>query len=101
MSKWEHATISAYVEPKDSVWWFKCRKCHERPRVWRFDNGCHAKCCCGYKYDPAPARSESVMSHVRRHDGSLVGYDGDALRMAWNRWIETGKRQDQLPEGQW
>lgn len=47
--------------------------------------------------------SESIMSHVTRHNGSALDYD--KLRKNWNHWVSTGEelepREQILKEGKW
>lgn len=98
---WKFAVSDAY-EPLESVkGWRKCPRCKEFPRVWAFDNGLFAKCCCGHRWDPGPARAESILSVVKRTGGSAAEYSRDNIRIAWNRFIETGTPQNILPEGRW
>jgi len=99
--RWSFHVISAYKKSPLGENWLSCPGCEYRPRVWRFDNGCYAKCCCDGIYDPAPVKAESVMSHGGRHNGDMTAYDFDDLRKRWNVWIETGVKQDTLPKGQW
>lgn len=98
---WEHAVINAYEPIQYHKGWKKCKRCHEIPRIWEFNNGNNAKCRCGDLYDPAPAISESILSYVKRNNGSALDYDHDALRKAWNKYVEIGEKQTELPEGQW
>lgn len=98
--RWEHA-VGDWYKPLESVkGWKLCKECNEFPRVWIFDNGSHAKCCCGHKYDAAPARSESILSVLKR-TGGIAEYSRDSLREAWNDFIVTGKPQNKLEEGKW
>lgn len=87
--RWEHAVIDAY-KPLESVkGWKKCIACKEFPRVWIFDNGRYAKCCCGDKYSQDGAQAESIMS-VYKRTGKTAEYDPDELRVAWNLYVTTG-----------
>lgn len=101
MYSWDIATIDAYKPIQDHKGWKKCKVCKEIPRIWEFNNGSHAKCRCSYKYDESRASSESILSYVKRNNGSALNYDHDGLRKAWNKFIETGESQNKLPEGQW
>jgi hypothetical protein len=99
---WEHAVIDAYKPMPYHKGWKKCKRCHEIPRIWEFNNGNNAKCRCSNKYDEAQAVSESVLSYIKRHKGSALHYQGEEeLRLAWNKYVETGEKQTKLPEGQW
>ena len=91
--RWEESTIKDYLPLKDIAGWSKCPKCNELPRVWIFDNGSFAKCRCTYKYDLPEASSESIMSVCRRNNGDVSEYDRDYLRQAWNRFVDTGEKQ--------
>lgn len=91
---WEEITEDADI-------WSECGRCKTMPRIWRFDNGCFAKCICYQQYDNGPVRAESVMSHAHRHTGSLLGYDRDRLRVQWNKFARDGIERNKLPKGQW
>lgn len=103
------ATIDAYI-PITKKWyktdedWKECPHCNHKPRVWIFDNGESAKCLCRHKWDAPPATAESILSHVKRHNGSCATYDTDNLRKAWNRYVETGEDQSDVnyeKDGTW
>lgn len=93
--------IDAYEELKYPDGWLKCKVCGVLPRSWCFNNGRFATCLCFQKYDEHPARAESVMSVHKRTGGSTREYDADALRVAWNTFVTTGKLQNELGEGKW
>ncbi len=98
--RWKFA-VGDFYKPLESVkGWKICKGCKEFPRVWIFDNGSHAKCCCGDRYDAAPARSESILSVLNR-TGGLAEYSRDSLREAWNTFVVTGEPQNKLEEGRW
>lgn len=82
--RWEYSTISDYVPVKDTENWFECPECHVKPRVWRFDNGCFAKCQCSYKYEDIGKVSYTSIGEYYRSYKSHVGYDHDGLRKNWN-----------------
>lgn len=98
--KWSQACCDAYQPLVSVKGWKRCKKCNEFPRVWEFDNGLHAKCCCGTLYGPSQARAESILS-VYKRTYATQEYSRDSLRTAWNRFVETGIAQDTLPEGRW
>lgn len=98
--KWQYAAINAYHPLISVKGWKKCKKCKEFPRIWVFDNGCYAKCCCSYTYDPAPVQSESINSVYKRM-GNTENYSRDNLKTAWNKFVTTGIEQNILPEGIW
>ncbi len=97
---WATSVIDAYKSMTSVKGWKKCKGCGEFPRLWIFDNGRFAKCCCSGKYEGGEARAESIISYIKRNDMSCADYPQDALRIAWNRYVETGERQTELPEGQ-
>lgn len=98
---WRHAVIDAYEPLEDVTGWERCPRCGEHPRVWQFDNGSHASCKCGERYRPSLARAESILSFVRRNNGSCLGYPDNELRDRWNEYARTGEPQNELPEGRW
>ena len=98
---WPFHAIDAYKPVPEDEDWKPCPNCEVVPRIWQFNNGEHATCWCTELYEESQARAESVLSFMKRNNGSLLNYDGDALRKAWNRYVETGETQNQLPEGQW
>lgn len=97
---YSYRAISDYVKVENPDEWLTCKGCGVKPRVWRFNNGSHATCLCFEKYDAHPARSESVMSVFKR-TGLTAEYKPDNLRLAWNRYVETGEMQNKLSEGCW
>lgn len=103
MYAWNVAVTDAYEPIQYHKGWKKCLVCKEIPRIWIFDNGNFASCRCRYMYDPPQARAESIMSYVVRNNGSLVGHEDsqESLRKVWNKYIETGEEQINLPDGQW
>ena len=105
--KWSRHVIDAY-KPLEAFGhlhtedWSICPKCGEQPRIWWFDNGLNAKCCCSELFGIDQAKSESIMSYLKRNNGSSVGYLGtEDLRLRWNKYCETGIAQNILEEGQW
>lgn len=85
-----HYCIDSYKDPDGE--WLPCPNCGLRPKVWSFDNGRSTACgCWENKYDHFSIHAESIMSIVKRNDGSVAGYDSDALRKNWNEWCKTGK----------
>lgn len=90
-----------WEEILDEDGWSKCERCNTMPRLWRFNNGCYAKCICYGVYDCGPVRAESIMSYVKRNDGSALGYPRDSLRTEWNKFARDGIERNKLPEGQW
>ncbi|MFA4871329.1 MAG: hypothetical protein WC623_24230 [Pedobacter sp.] len=82
--------IDAYKNPEHPEDWDVCPNCGLRPKIWIFDNGCLTACGCWYSvYRYFSIRAESIMSFVKRHNGSTLGYDKDKLRKNWNRWCRT------------
>lgn len=75
-----------YEEPANIDNWLDCPKCGQKPWVWIFDNGSHAKCCCNHKYDSSVVSSESI-GDVYRRTGSTIEYSRDNLMKAWNEYV--------------
>lgn len=92
--------IDAYERLVDPEGWSKCSTCGVHPRIWTFNNGSWATCLCFKKYDNHPVRTESVLS-VYKRTGLTAEYSRDNLRLAWNKYVDTGVVQNKLPEGQW
>lgn len=87
-----YKATSAFKIPKNVEKWLKCPNCKLYPLAWEFDNGRYTACGCGRnEYDSFSICSESIMSHMNRHNGSALGYDADRLRKNWNYWVETGE----------
>ena len=86
--KWQYACGDFY-EPLASVkGWKKCRQCGEFPRVWIFDNGNHAKCCCAEMYGPHSASAPSIVERMNTSRGSMAGPTSlEILREAWNKTV--------------
>lgn len=79
-----------YEDPDGIDEWMTCCKCGYKPKIWVFDNGRFAQCACAKRYsryDKFQIECEDIMSHLRKTDGSLAGYDGDGLRKAWNKHV--------------
>lgn len=92
--------IDAYEKLVDATGWNKCGVCGVLPRTWKFNNGSHATCLCFRMYDEHPARTESVMSVLKR-TGLTAEYEPDTLRTQWNKFSADGVLRNKLPEGQW
>lgn len=88
------------VESEAGKHWCHCHTCGFQPRIWLFNNGSFARCICYTKYDPCPARSESILS-VYKRTGLTAEYNPDNLRIAWNIFALTGEEQNKLNEGCW
>ena len=80
--------IDAFVKPENEDQWLACPKCGMKPKVWIFDNGRYAACggCQEHKYDFFQIRTESILSWLKRHNGSIEGYPNDELRENWNKY---------------
>lgn len=84
--------IDAYKDPENQADWLDCPNCGIKPRVWVFDNGRSTACGCGNNiYDHFSIRAESIMSHAKRHNGSIMDYDSGELMKNWNHWVKTGE----------
>lgn len=102
----KYKAISAYKIPDDPQKWKKCPNCNLTPLIWEFDNGRSTACGCGESvYRNFSIISESIMSHVKRNNGSALHYDCDKLRKNWNHWVDTGeeleKYEDLIKDGKW
>lgn len=89
-----YKAISSFkpVPKREYHLWHSCRKCGLKPIIWEYDNGCFTACNCGKnEYDHVSVRSESIMSHLKRNDGSVLDYDSDGLLKEWNHYVETGE----------
>jgi hypothetical protein len=89
---WDSSVIEAFKVLDDDTEWLKCNDCGVKPRIWVYDNGSHASCVCKSKYDASPANSESIMSVLKR-TMNIADYSRDNLRLAWNKYVETGEEQ--------
>lgn len=88
----KYKCISAYKKVKNPQNWMLCKDCGLIPLVWEFNNGRSTGCGCGEsEYQHHSIHAESIMSHVKRHNGSALGYNSDELRMNWNQWVKTGQ----------
>lgn len=84
--------ISAYKKVKKAQYWLPCKDCGLIPLVWEFDNGRSTGCGCGEnEYNHHSIHAESIMSYVKRHNGSALGFISDELQMNWNQWVKTGQ----------
>jgi hypothetical protein len=84
--------VGNYYQPlkeEEAEKWNTCPKCHEKPRIWEFDNGRYAKCLCvKSKYESAAVSAEPIMELMRKNNGSWLHYDPDLLRRNWNKHTE-------------
>jgi hypothetical protein len=88
----KYKAISAYEIPKDVEKWLNCPNCGLKPLVWEFNNGRSTACGCGEnQYRNFSIYAESIMSWIKRHEGSSLDYDCDELRKNWNHWVETSE----------
>jgi hypothetical protein len=102
----KYKCIDSYKEPEHWNEWLKCPNCDLRPLVWTFNNGSSTACGCGKnEYDHFSIHSESIMSYVKRNNGSALGYPRYGLRDNWNQWVETGEIsfdiKKEVPLGKW
>jgi hypothetical protein len=102
----KYKCISAYKIPDKPGEWLPCRNCNLIPLVWEFDNGRSTGCGCGEnEYKHFSIWSESVMSHVKRNNGSVLNYNSNKLMINWNWWVKNGEelepREKLLKEGKW
>ena len=88
----KYKCTSAYKKVDKPHYWLPCKNCGLIPLVWEFDNGKKTGCGCGEDdYNHHSIQAESVMSYVKRHNGSALGFISDELRMNWNQWVMTGQ----------
>jgi len=89
-----HICIDAYKDPDNIEDWEPCPYCNLKPKVWVFDNGRSTACGCAVNmsiYDHRTVKAESIMNHMKSHNGSIADYDSDELRKNWNHWVKTGE----------
>jgi hypothetical protein len=88
----KYKCISAYTIPKDIEDWLHCPNCGLKPLTWEYNNGRSTACGCGKdEYDHFSIWTESIMSHVKRNNGSALNYNSNDLRLNWNHWVTTGE----------
>lgn len=88
----KYKAISAYKIPDNPHDWLNCPNCGLKPLVWEFNNGSSTACGCGEsEYKHFSIHTESIMSHIKRNNGSILHYDNDKLRKNWNHWVNTGE----------
>jgi hypothetical protein len=102
----KYKCISSYTIPKDIEEWLPCPNCGLRPLTREFDNGRATACGCGKgEYDHFSIWTESIMSHVKRNNGSALNYNSSKLMINWNHWVTTGEelesRSSLLELGRW
>ena len=72
--------------------WDACPLCDQRPRLWVFDHGRHARCLCGEYYAGGLVNAVGLGTYYKTH-GSLEGYPDDQLRVNWNAYIAAVQSQ--------
>jgi hypothetical protein len=88
----KYKCIEAYRKVSNPTKWMNCKDCGLIPLVWEFNNGRSTGCGCGEnEYRHHSIHAESIMSWVKRHNGSALGYNSDELRTNWNHWVKTGE----------
>lgn len=88
----KYKCISAYQIPDKIDEWLECPNCGLKPLVWEYNNGRSTGCGCGKnEYEHFSINSESIMSCVTRHGGSVTEYNTNKLKENWNHWVETGE----------
>ena len=88
----KYKCTSVYKKVDKPHYWLPCKNCGLIPLVWEFDNGRKTGCGCGEDdYNHHSIQAESVMSYVKRHNGSALGFISDELLMNWNQWVMTGQ----------
>ena len=88
----KYKAIEAYKKVNNPQFWLPCKGCGLIPLVWEFNNGRSTACGCGEnEYRHHSIHAESIMSFVKRNNGSALGFISDELRMNWNQWVKTGQ----------
>lgn len=83
----KYKAIEAYKKVTSPSLWLPCPDCKLIPLVWEFNNGRSTACGCGEnEYQHHSISAESIMSYVTRNNGSALDYNGDELRINWNKW---------------
>lgn len=84
----KYKAISSYTKVPDPKNWLPCRNCGLIPLIWEFDNGRFTACGCGKnEYDHFSIKAESIVSYMKKNNGSMVGYNNLELRTNWNNWV--------------
>jgi hypothetical protein len=84
----KYKAISSYVKVQDPNNWLPCKNCGLIPLIWEFDNGRSTACGCGKnEYDHHSIKAESITSYMKRNGGSMLGYNGNELKLNWNNWV--------------
>lgn len=87
-----YKAISAYKIPDNIDEWLECPNCGLKPLVWVFNNGSSTACGCGEnEYRHFSIWTESIMSHIKRNNGSVLNYNSNKLMINWNHWVRTGE----------
>lgn len=102
----KYKCISAYTIPNDIQDWKNCRNCGLKPLTWTFNNGASTACGCGEnEYKHFSIHTESIMSHIKRNDGSALHYDSNKLLYNWNHWVEKNEELEThkllIENGRW
>ena len=90
--KWDvlrskYKAIDSYIKVPDPSHWLPCKSCGLIPLIWEFDNGRSTACGCGESiYNHHSIKAESIMSYIKRNNGSMAGYDNDELKRKWNKF---------------
>ena len=94
MSSQIYNCISAYIDPENINEWYKCPRCHLKPKVWEFDNGRSTACGCWENtYDHFSIKAKPIMDVYREDNGSLINYDSDELKNNWNEYCKKLKAE--------
>ena len=102
----KYKCISAYKIPNDIEKWKNCKKCGLKPLTWTFNNGASTACGCGEsEYRHFSIHTESIMSHIKRNNGSALHYNSNKLLENWNHWVDTNEElethQSLIENGYW
>ena len=90
--KHSYNLIDDYVFPDNIEEWDDCPYCKAKPKIWEYNNGRHTGCKChNDHYDHRNINAESIMSFVKRNNGSALNYNRNELRDNWNHFCRTGE----------
>lgn len=88
--QWEFMGFDFYKEPNDGKKWLPCSECGVTPRIWVFDNGRTAMCVCGTgRYNHKHTVKAKPIGYYVRKTGGFKGYNADALRKNWNKYVKN------------
>ena len=101
-----YSCTESYKPVEDPNMWRDCPNCGLKPLIWVFDNGRSTACGCGNNlFDHFSIYAESIMSVIKRSNGSCAEYEEDELMNNWNHWVKTGEElflhSSKRTDGKW